>query len=137
MPFCALAVYIGDEVLYDEGNEGGNRPPTLKGEHRMTETNTEAASAVATITPKDFAEMVGSDPKTVRRFLRSLTENRAGKGGRWAIDASDLDELKARWDARGTAKTVELTVDKPTIDVVDELAELDEDEEDLDDIDEL
>lgn len=51
------------------------------------------------ITPKDLAEMLGTDPKTVRKFLRSLTPERAGKGGRWAIDSELVPELETLFDS--------------------------------------
>lgn len=108
----------------------------------MTETNTETVEAPASITPKDFAEMVGSDPKTVRRFLRSISSNRAGKGGRWTIDASDVDELKTRWAARGASQTVALKLDEDEVDDIvaetdAEFEELTDDVDELEDIDEL
>lgn len=65
-----------------------------------------------TITPAEFAAAAGTDAKTARRFLRSVivdTDARPGKGGRWAIDASLLDELVARFDARGARRTATIT----------------------------
>lgn len=39
-----------------------------------------------TITPAEFAEVVGSDGRTVRKFLRSeLPDKAPGKGSRWAL----------------------------------------------------
>lgn len=49
------------------------------------------------ITPKAFANEIAADPKQVRKFLRSLTPDRAGKGGRWEIPASMIPELKIRF----------------------------------------
>jgi hypothetical protein len=45
------------------------------------------------MTPTELAAEIGTDPKTCRKFLRSLTPERAGKGGRWTIDPADADQL--------------------------------------------
>lgn len=93
----------------------------------MTDTTTEAAPA-SFITPKDFADMVDSDAKTVRRFLRSVTTARAEKGGRWEIGNDDVPALLERWANRAKATKFEMKTD----------AEVDaSDEEVLDDVDEL
>lgn len=55
---------------------------------------TKAQEVSTTITPKAFAEEVNSNPKLVRRWLRSMNEgSNPGKGGRWALNTSDLPEL--------------------------------------------
>ena len=43
---------------------------------------------MATITPKEFAAKVGSDGRTVRKFLRSTAgmNDSVGKGQRWALE---------------------------------------------------
>ena len=63
------------------------------------------------ITPAQFAEAAGTDSKTARRFLRSIipADARPGKGVRWAIDAELLDDLVARFDARGDRRTATIT----------------------------
>lgn len=61
------------------------------------------------MTPKELAIELGTDPKTARKFLRSLTTDRAGKGGRWIIDPADLDALKdrfANWNSRTTTTLI-------------------------------
>lgn len=50
---------------------------------------------MAKMTPSELAEALGTDPKTCRKFLRSITPDRAGKGGRWVLD-SDQTEMFAR-----------------------------------------
>lgn len=101
-----------------------------------TDATTEAAPA-ASFSPKDLALAVGSDPKTVRRWLRSLTTQRANKGGRWVLDAATFEELKDRWAARGTANgTVMTLADAEIFDEVTDDADVEEIDE-LDDIDEL
>lgn len=61
------------------------------------------------MTPKELAIELGTDPKTTRKFLRSLTTDRAGKGGRWVIDPADLPALKERfanWNSRTTTTLI-------------------------------
>lgn len=66
------------------------------------------------LTPNDLAERFNSDPKTIRRFLRSLIEkdDRPGKGHRWTIDATDatLEILRNRFEnwANRSAKVISL-----------------------------
>lgn len=50
---------------------------------------------MAKMTPAELADALGTDPKTCRKFLRSITPDRAGKGGRWVLD-SDQTEMFAR-----------------------------------------
>lgn len=110
----------------------------------MTTTETTETTIQGTISPKDFAELVGSDPKSVRRFLRSLTSDRANKGGRWEISTDDVDELTARWNARAKGTTFSMKAADAEYEDAEagfenrDVEELEsEDEEDLDDIDEL
>lgn len=51
-----------------------------------------------TISPKELAAELGTDPKTVRKFLRSLSSERPGKGGRWAISTADLEAIRSRFE---------------------------------------
>lgn len=62
------------------------------------------------MTPKELAIELDTDAKTVRKFLRSLTTERAGKGGRWVIDADDLDTLKDRFAAYNSRRSTVLTI---------------------------
>lgn len=79
-------------------NKGQSRPPR-KG-NDMTNT----------ITAKELAAELNTDAKTCRKFLRSLTDDRAGKGGRWEIDAADLDTLKDRFAAFTARRSTTLTL---------------------------
>lgn len=54
----------------------------------------------AFITPKDLAERCNTDPKTMRRFMRSLTDARANKGGRWEITSDVADVIVERFMKR-------------------------------------
>lgn len=64
----------------------------------------------ATITPKELAIELNTDAKTVRKFLRTLTTDRAGKGGRWVIDAADLDALRIKFADFNSRRTTTLTL---------------------------
>lgn len=80
----------------------------------MTDTNdTEVTeeNEGATLTPKELAIRFSTDPKTIRKFLRSLTAERPGKGGRWAIRTEDADALQARFDAWNTRSATVLSFD--------------------------
>jgi hypothetical protein len=57
----------------------------------------------ATLTPKELAIKLDTDPKTARKFLRSITprEDQPGKGHRWSIEAKSVASLKKafrKWD---------------------------------------
>ena len=57
----------------------------------------------ATLTPKELASRLNTDPKTIRKFLRSLASERPGKGGRWAIPTDMVPTLETKfadWNAR-------------------------------------
>lgn len=56
--------------------------------------------AEATFTAKEIASELGLTPKDFRRWLRSKTDRRANKGGRWIFTA----EEKADWVAKFQAK---------------------------------
>lgn len=132
-----MRVMKGGTSLRSE--RGSKMPKTQTIEPEVTpEPAPESEVTTATITPAAFALMVGSDPKTIRRFLRSLTTNKAGKGGRWAIPLDAVDELKTRWEARGASQTMTFTpkADAATDELEQDAVELEE-EIDLDDIDEL
>lgn len=47
-------------------------------------------TATATLTPAELADHLGTDARTARKFLRSITpkDEQPGKGSRWAIDGT-------------------------------------------------
>lgn len=53
------------------------------------------------MTPAEFAEIVESDGRTVRKFLRSITprDEQPGKGSRWQLDgtAKSVNRLKKQF----------------------------------------
>lgn len=66
---------------------------------------------MATITPKEFAAKVGSDGRTVRKFLRSEQglNAKVGKGQRWTIEAKQVKSLTTRFNRWLEAKSPEPT----------------------------
>jgi hypothetical protein len=61
---------------------------------------------MAAISAKELAGKLGTDPKTVRKFLRQLVKAadvpNPGKGSRWEIDSGDVKSLRTafrKWDA--------------------------------------
>jgi hypothetical protein len=77
-----------------------------------------------TLTPAELALQCDTDPRTMRKFLRSDEGMgmKVGKGHRWAIEAKQVRSLKskfAKWDAArnapAPAETPEDEVETPEI----------------------
>lgn len=91
------------------------------------------------LTAKQLASALGTDGKTVRKFLRSEF-GKVGQGQRWNIDPDKVDELKTKFEAWGKRTRSTKSKDKAKVEdvPVDEVEELDNDElEDISDIEEL
>lgn len=78
------------------------------------------------MTPKEVAQALDTDPKTLRKFLRSRSSGIAadapGKGGRWAIEAKKVRSLRtkfAKWDLARRDAEGKVTTDDPTPDADD------------------
>ena len=60
-----------------------------------------------TLTAKDLAGKLDTDPRTVRKFLRSDAKQNGtdtpGKGSRYAIEAKQVRSLQKRFDAWSAA----------------------------------
>lgn len=82
---------------------------------------------MATLTPKEIAVKFDSDPRTVRKFLRS-EGTRVGKGNRHAVESKSLKSLQKRFDAWIAAKAVKET-EEPETDEIETISE-DSDTED-------
>lgn len=59
--------------------------------------------AATLMTPADLATELGTDARTVRKFLRSITprDEQPGKGSRWNIEKKQLRSLRsqyAKWE---------------------------------------
>lgn len=67
---------------------------------------TPAAVPVQPLTSREVAELVGTDPKTLRRFLRDpkSTFVAAGQGGRYSFVKKDIAGLKKRFTAWSNAE---------------------------------
>ncbi len=53
-----------------------------------------------TLTAKEVAQKLDTTPRTLRKFLRSDDKvNSPGKGGRYALPATQVNSLKRRFDA--------------------------------------
>jgi hypothetical protein len=68
-------------------------------------TSEEMSYMSKTMTPTEFATEVGSDGRTVRKFLRSITpkDEQPGKGSRWALPGTKaavtkLSKQFAEWE---------------------------------------
>lgn len=61
-----------------------------------------------TLTPKELAQELNSDPRTVRKFLRAQARENGtetpGKGSRWAIEARTVRSLRKSFNAWIEAK---------------------------------
>lgn len=66
---------------------------------------------MANITTTEFATELGTDSRTARKFLRSITpkEEQPGKGSRWAIDGNkrSLATMKKNFDKWNAAQLEE------------------------------
>lgn len=87
------------------------------------------------MTPAQFAEMVDSDGRTVRKFLRSITpkDEQPGKGSRWSLPATKREVTKLQKQFTEWAEAQE-TARKERAEKVDEVEETEPvDEVELDD----
>lgn len=78
---------------------------------------------MASITVKDLAETLGTDPRTARKFLRSVTplEGQPGKGGRWEIEKRSVAGYKKQFAKFATAAAERAAKrEEPTNEVADE-----------------
>jgi len=68
---------------------------------------------MATMTTKEAAEKLGTNPRTLRKFLRAqvveaggkVGEDTPGKGKRYSLEAKDFRGLQKRFDTWLEAKT--------------------------------
>jgi hypothetical protein len=72
---------------------------------------------MATINVSDLATELGTDGRTARKFLRSVTpkDDQPGKGGRWAIEKAQVRSLKSKFAAfQKAAAEKAANADEPT-----------------------
>lgn len=70
---------------------------------------------MATINVQEFATELGTDPRTARKFLRSVTpkDEQPGKGSRWSIEKNKVRGLRKQfteYQERLAAKAAEAEV---------------------------
>lgn len=73
-----------------------------------------------TFSAKNIADELGTDQKSFRRWLRTYTDARANKGGRWIFDADDKAAVIAAYNTRSTAGTKPTAKAKVTDDAGDD-----------------
>lgn len=71
----------------------------------VIEVEADEASAEVTFSAKDLANELGIDAKSFRRWLRSVTPERANKGGRWIFNEETKAAFVAAYQAKGTQGT--------------------------------
>lgn len=102
----------------------------------------------AELSTKDFATAIGTDPKTLRKYLRDSTprDQHPGKGGRWVLPGTKSEIAKhrrafAKWQKEQADAQAERAAKaaKDAADAIDALEGTDEDptETDAADTDEV
>lgn len=91
---------------------------------------------MANINTQDFASQLGTDPRTVRKYLRSITpkDEQPGKGSRWVLDGNkkSITSHKKRfneWHAaqlQAAADRAAKAAEEATQEVEDETESLDD-----------
>lgn len=68
---------------------------------------------MATITVSELAEVLDTDPRTARKFLRSVTpkDECPGKGSRWEIEKKGVRSLKVKYAAFVAAQVTKAEVE--------------------------
>ena len=91
--------------------------------------------AATILTPADLATELGTDPRTARRFLRSITprDDQPGKGARWAIEKKQVRSLRTKFakfradeDAKRAEREANRAETAPAIDSTDDDGAIDE-----------
>lgn len=84
---------------------------------------------MAQITTNEFAAELGTDTRTVRKFLRSITpkDEQPGKGSRWVLEGNKRELTKMRkqfaaWTEELNAKAAaKADAEEPTAEEVEEI----------------
>lgn len=77
----------------------------------VTDEVVEVETEEVTFSAKEVATELGTDPKSFRRWLRSHTEDRANKGGRWVFTAETKALIIAAYNAKAAGTEPTLTED--------------------------
>ncbi len=78
-------------MIHDRSRQSQSTLASTKGMIIMT-------AKTADMTTKDFAASIGTDPKTLRKYLRDSTprDQHPGKGSRWVLPGSKSEIAKHR-----------------------------------------
>lgn len=85
---------------------------TTKTDDKVEETPAEETPDKGNITVKDLCTELDADPKAFRRWLRTQTTDRAGRGGRWTFSPEVAAELKERYTNRSSNGGTEPSLDE-------------------------
>lgn len=74
---------------------------------------------MAQITAQELATELGTDSRTVRKFLRSVTPKdlQPGKGSRWSIEKKQLRSLRSQWTKFQAAEAEKAAAQEPETEV--------------------
>lgn len=63
-------------------------------------------ASTETLSAKEVARELGTDQRTLRKFLRAVTpkEDQPGQGNRWLIEPKDVKKLRKQFEEWGKAK---------------------------------
>lgn len=86
-------------MIERDAAKGVNKMAKVKNAEEATE-GTNETPAEETFSAKDLATLCGVDGKAFRRWLRSTTDRRANKGGRWKFSATERDQMVEAFKAR-------------------------------------
>lgn len=98
----------------------------------ILDTKTEEMIIMSKVmTPAEFAVEVGSDGRTVRKFLRSITpkDEQPGKGSRWSLpgDKRSVNKLSRQFSEWTAAREAEAEETEPAVEEIeDEVETLDD-----------
>lgn len=67
------------------------------------------AESSKNLTPKELADELNVDPKTLRRVMRSLASETPGSGARWEITPEFADVIRERMNRTHNRKVVTFT----------------------------
>ena len=80
------------------------------------------SNEIRNITPNMIAEELGADPKQLRAYMRSIADNRAGKGGRWLLTIDEADAIKRGWAAKRSIQATPIAFKADALASIDEAA---------------
>ena len=73
-------------------------------------TEVTEVTEVYTLTANELADEMNVNPKSLRRFMRSLSDDRAGRGGKYLIPRSVANQIIAKYNEGPNRKTVTYSI---------------------------